>query len=54
MTGVHGLEYPGIVLLRTQFKVRPQGEDPSLSSEVGRSGPLMATGRNPQGLILES
>ena len=33
--GMHGLEGASIKLLRTEFQVRPQGEDPSLSSNVG-------------------
>ena len=30
-----------------------QGEDPSLGSEGGRLGLLMATGRDPQSLVLD-
>ena len=31
----------------------PQGEDPSLCPEVGRRGLLMASGRYPQGFVLD-
>ena len=51
MTGVYGLEGAGIELLRAQFYVRPQGEDPSLGSEVGQRGFLMAVGPDPQSLV---
>ena len=33
--------------------MRPQREDPSLRNEVGRRGLLMASGRDPQGLVLD-
>ena len=42
-----------IELLSAQFKVRPQGENPSLCSEVGCRCLLMATGRDPQSLVLD-
>ena len=54
MTGVQGLEGAGIELLRAQFYVRPQGEYPSLFSEVRCSGLLMASGRDPQKLVVGS
>ena len=33
--------------------MRPQGEDPSLRPEVGRRSLLMASGRDPQGFVLD-
>ena len=53
MTGVQGLEGGSVELLTTQFHVRSQGEDPSVCSEVGRRGLLMASVRDPQGLVLD-
>ena len=53
MTGVKGLEGAGIELLAAEFQVRPQGEDPSLHPEVGRRGLLIASGRDPQGFVLD-
>ena len=50
---MQGLEGAGIELLAAEFPVRPQGGDPSLCSEVGRHSLLVASGCDPQGLVLD-
>ena len=53
MTGVQRLEGASVELLTTQFQVRSQGEDSSLCSEVGCRGLMMASGLDPQFLVLD-